>query len=201
MSDTPSSIGTITRLLREIANKDQKVIQDVFNFYFARLARRAKSLLSSMGGVRIADEEDLAMLVMTAFLTDATEGELGELRSRHDVWRMLTKRIRLRAINMVRDEKRKKKGEVGESAFLSPDGDFQQNGIAQQSGRNIEDLRLLHGELVDMLSDPIEKKIAGFLLEGKEIIEIAEQLKRSPATVYRKLRGIKETWEGSQFDQ
>lgn len=196
MSDPLSHSGTITRLLRQLPNKDEQVVQDVFNFYFATLAKRAKSLLSSMGGVRTADEEDLAMLVITAFLADATSGELGELQSRHDVWRMLSKRVRLRAINMVRDERRKKKDEVGESVFLDPDGEFGQNGITQQAGRNIEDLTFFHNELVEILDDPVKREIAKLLLEGREVIEIAEHLGRSPSTIYLKLRGIKETWEG-----
>jgi DNA-binding CsgD family transcriptional regulator len=195
MTDSLSHSGSITKLLRQLPSKDEQVVQDVFNFYFSGLVRRAKSLLTSMGGVKTADEEDLAILVITAFLSDATEGELGDLRSRHDVWRMLSKRIRLRAINMVRDERRSKKNEVGESVFIAPNGALAQDGIAQHPGRNIEDLRLFHSELVDMLSDPVEREIAALLLEGKEVIEIVEQLGKSPATVYRKLRGIRESWD------
>ena len=60
------------------------------------------------GGIIASDEEDLAMLVMTAFLKDATEGELGGMRSSDDVYRMLSQRDRLRAINMVCEERRNK---------------------------------------------------------------------------------------------
>jgi uncharacterized protein YerC len=196
MSDSSSPTGTITRLLRQLPNQDEQVLQDIFNFYFAGLALRAKSILKGLGGVRIMDEEDLAILVMTAFLKDATAGELVGLRSRHDVWRMLSKRIRLRAINMVRNEKRKKKNEVGESAFRGRDGAWEVNGIHQQAGRSIEDLSLYHDELIKALHDPIERMIAILLLEGKDVPAISEELGRSPATIYRKLRGMRETWEG-----
>jgi DNA-directed RNA polymerase specialized sigma24 family protein len=195
MTDTSSFTGTITNLLRQLPSRDDQAIQAVFNFYFQNLAQRAKRLLNEMGGVRITDEEDLAMLVMTAFLKDATEGELGQLRSRHDVWKMLSKRVRQRAINMVRDEKRKKKNEVGESIFLSPNDDLQPLGIQHQPGRDIHDLRLFHQELIEALEDPIEKEIGTLLLEGRDVTEIAEATNKSPATVYRKLHRIKEAWE------
>jgi DNA-directed RNA polymerase specialized sigma24 family protein len=188
MSDLSSSTGTITALLRQLPNNDEQVVQDIFNHYFEGLSRRAKRLLRDMGGVIVADEEDLAMLVLTAFLKDATAGELGQLRSRHDVWHMLYKRVRLRAINMVRDEGRLRGNEVGESVFRNADGGIEPNGLNQQAGRNIEELSLFHQELLDALSDPIEKEIGNLLLEGKDVNEIASQLEKSPTTVYRKLR-------------
>jgi len=196
MSDSSSFTGTITRLLRQLPTKDEQVVQEVFNFYFQDLARRAKKLLSDRGGVIASDEEDLAMLVMTAFLKDATEGELGDIRSRHDVWRMLSKRVRLRASNMVRDERRNKGKEVGESIFRNVDGVWDPNGIDQQIGRNIDDLTHFHQDLIEAVTDPTEQQIATLLLEGKDVNDISNQLGKSPATVYRKLKIIKDAWEG-----
>ncbi len=191
-----SFTGTITRLLRQLPSKDEQVVQEVFNFYFQDLARRAKKVLSDRGGVIASDEEDLAMLVMTAFLKDATEGELGDMRSRHDVWRMLSKRVRQRAINMVRDERRNKGKEVGESIFRNADGAWDPTGIDQQPGRNIDDLTQFHHELIEAVNDPIEQQIATLLLEGKDVSDISHQLGKSPATIYRKLKNIKEIWDG-----
>ena len=195
MTDSTSNPGTITNLLQQLQSNDERVVQEVFQFYFYNLAQRAKKLLREMGGVRLSDEEDLAMLVMTAFLKDAAAGELSDLRSRHDVWRMLSKRIRLRAINMVRDEKRKKSLEVGESVFENNHEGQEQRGIQQQPGRNIEDLSSYHNELIETLEDPLERELVSHLLEGKEIAEIAYILGKSPATVYRKLKCIKESWD------
>jgi hypothetical protein len=196
MSDSSSLTGTITRLLRQLPTKDEQVVQEVFNFYFKKLAHRAKNVLSDRGGVIASDEEDLAMLVMTSFLKDATEGELGEIRSRHDVWRMLSKRVRLRASNMVRDERRSKGKEVGESIFRNANGGFDPTGIDQQLGRNIDDLTQYHQELIEAVTDPTEQQIATLLLDGKDVNDISDQLGKSPATIYRKLKNIKDAWEG-----
>lgn len=196
MSDSSSFTGTITRLLRQLPTNDEQVVQEVFNFYFQNLARRAKKVLSDRGGVIASDEEDLAMLVMTAFLKDATEGELGDMRSRHDVWRMLSKRVRLRASNMVRDERRNNGKEVGESIFQNADGAWDPTGLDQQIGRNIDDLTHFHQDLIEAVTDPTEQQIATLLLEGKDVNDISNQLGKSPATVYRKLKIIKDAWEG-----
>jgi len=200
MSDLSSHSGTVTQLLRRLPSKNEQVIHDVFVFYFQKLARRAKKVLKDCGGVIAADEEDLAMSVITAFLTDATAGEFRELRSRHDVWRMLSKRVSLRAINLVRDERRKKRKEVGESIFRNKDGGWDPTGIDQQVGRNLDDLTRFHAELIEAMSDPIEQQIAKLLLDGKNVVEIAEQLGKARATVYRKLRNIQNTWHGLNRD-
>jgi DNA-binding NarL/FixJ family response regulator len=195
MSDSSSLTGTITRLLRQLPTKDEQVVQEVFKFYFHNLARRAKKVLSDRGGVIASDEEDLAMIVMTSFLKDATAGELGEIRSRHDVWRMLSKRVAQRASNMVRDERRSKGKEVGESIFRNANGGFNPTGIDQQPGRNIDDLTQYHQELIEAVADPTEQQIATLLLDGKDVNHISDQLGKSPATIYRKLKNIKDAWE------
>jgi len=115
MTDSESMTGSITLLLRKVETGDQKVLQDLFDYYFRGLAARAKKLIDIHGGARVSDEEDLVMMVMTAFLNDLTAGELQGIRDRHDVWRLLYRRIQLRSINLVRDERRSKKQEVGES--------------------------------------------------------------------------------------
>ncbi|MFN9915640.1 MAG: ECF-type sigma factor, partial [Pirellulaceae bacterium] len=133
-------------------------------------------------------------LVLTAFLQDAPAGELGELRSRHDVWRMLAKRTRLRAINLVRDEKRLRRGQVGESVFRDAQGVCDPLGIQHQPDNASHDVDALHQELLTLLSDPLEHRIATLLLDGKEIPQIAELTEKSTATIYRKISRIKECW-------
>jgi DNA-directed RNA polymerase specialized sigma24 family protein len=194
MDRSDLSSGTVTKLLKELHTGNELVVQQIFNFYFQRLANRARTLLKDMGGVRISNEEDLASLVMTAFLQDATAGEIGDLRSRHDVWRMLSKRIKLRAINMVRDERRLKRAEVGESAFRNVDGAPDPQGIQQQSDRGSDELIALHRELLEELQDDVEVQIVKALLEGDSVQEIAESVGKSTITIYRKLKKIKNRW-------
>jgi hypothetical protein len=194
MTPGESLTGTVTKLLKELHTGDELVVKQVFDFYFQQLAGRAKILLQRKG-VRVKDEEGLASLVMEAFLRDATAGEIGELRSRHDVWRMLAKRIDQRASNIKRYENQKKrKGEVGESVFRAIDGGWDPLGLQQQVDRSTE-IEALHRELIESLNDELHKQIVHFLLNGDSVKEIAEKTGKSPQTIYRKMTAIISSWK------
>jgi DNA-directed RNA polymerase specialized sigma24 family protein len=186
--------GSITLLLRKVETGEQKVLQDLFDYYFRGLAARARKLIEIHGGARVSDEEDLVMMVMNAFLNDLTSGELQGIRSRHDVWRLLFRRIQLRSINLVRDERRMKKKEVGESHLEVVPGTDAWRGMQTQTGRNIEDLARYQDELIELLKQPTEKEIAQLLFEGREVPEISLLLGKSPATIYRKIDRIRNRW-------
>jgi hypothetical protein len=186
--------GTVTKLLKELQTGDELIVQQIFDYYFQRLVNRAKSI-SKRKGFRLKDEEDLASVVVTAFLQDATAGEIGELRSRHDVWRMLSKRIKLRTWTEERDAAKRRKKEVGESAFRDFEGALDPQGIQQQPDRRINEIDALHRELLDELRDnKLETQIVEALLNGDTVQEIAESLGKSPNTIYLKLKRIKSRW-------
>jgi DNA-directed RNA polymerase specialized sigma24 family protein len=194
MTDSESMTGSITLLLRKVETGDQKVLQDLFDYYFRGLAARAKKLIDIHGGARVSDEEDLVMMVMTAFLNDLTAGELQGIRDRHDVWRLLHRRIQLRSINLVRDERRSKKKEVGESHLEGASGSDAPFAMQMQPGRNIECLLEYQDELIEQLKQPVETRIAQLLFEGRDVSEISQLLGKSPATIYRKIDRIRSRW-------
>jgi DNA-directed RNA polymerase specialized sigma24 family protein len=194
MTDSESMTGSITLLLRKVETGDQKVLQDLFDYYFRGLAARAKKLIDIHGGARVSDEEDLVMMVMTAFLNDLTAGELQGIRDRHDVWRLLHRRIQLRSINLVRDERRSKKKEVGESHLEGASGSDAPFAMQMQPGKNIECLLEYQDELIEQLKQPVETQIAQLLFEGRDVSEISQLLGKSPATIYRKIDRIRSRW-------
>jgi DNA-directed RNA polymerase specialized sigma24 family protein len=194
VTDSESMTGSITLLLRQVETGDQKVLQDLFDYYFRGLAARGRKLIEIHGGARVSDEEDLVVIVMNAFLTDLAAGELQGIRNRHDVWRLLYRRIQLRSINLVRDERRSKKKEVGESHLEGASGSDAPMAMQMQPGRNIEYLERYQEELIEKLKQPAEKEIAQLLFEGKEIPEISQLLGKSPATIYRKIDRIRSRW-------
>lgn len=174
-------------------------MQQVFDVYFSRLTGLGRKLLNS-GQRRVADEEDLAVQVLASFLTEAAAGELPPLHSRHDVWRLLSKRLRQRSSNQRRDQSRQKRGAdrvLGESVFRSPDGLWNTSGINQLPDNKLESLAQLHADLVDCLNDETLRQLALLLLQGFTIDEISEKLKKSRATIYRKMSLIKDAWANS----
>lgn len=195
-SDSSSDAGSVTMLLKQLPHGSPDVLQDLFKIYFVRLSALGRKLLPEKFQ-RVRDGEDLAAEVLAAFFDSATMGRLPEFKSRHDVWRMLARRLQQRAGNELRRQTTQKEnsGTVrGESVFREQFGDLHAAGFNQISDHRLQALNDMHGELLERLTDPLLHQIARMLLEGHTIDEIAAQSGRSRATVYRKLDLIREHW-------
>ncbi len=195
-SDFSSVAGSVTMLLKQLSQGSPDVLQDIFKIYFLRLAALGRRLLPNKFQ-RASDGEDLAAEVLAAFFDSAITGRLPELKSRHDVWRMLARRLQQRAGNELRRQTAQKEnsGNVrGESVFHEQFGDPHAAGLSQISDHRLQALTEMHAELLERLKDPLLQQIARMLLEGYTIDDIAAQSGRSRATVYRKLDLIREYW-------
>jgi len=147
------------------------------------------------------DGEDLAQSVLAAFFASLEAGfrdKTGKpiaIRSRHDVWRMLAKRLRLRASNARRDLNSDRRG----GGRIIADGDSQiSNGLLAVHDPAMENfaerVAILHEQMVNCFSRNGLRQIAELLLQGVRPDDIAVELQLSPATVYRKLRLIEQHW-------
>ncbi len=196
-----STAGSITMLLQQVRSGERDAVQPLFEHYFSRLTALAHSCLPNRFQ-RITDGEDLAVEVLTAFFEAAGSGSLPELHSREDLWRVLAKRLRQRAANLIRNQSTQKEGEGrvrGESVFLMTPGETAEGGLQAVSDPRMDALLLeLHSELIEQLNDALLREIAGLLLEGHSVDEIAGLLNRSRATIYRKLDLIREAWLSSR---
>lgn len=189
--------GSITLLISELNTGKADALQKVFDFYHQRLSVLARKKLGAKYG-RVVDGEDLAIEVLTKLFADMQEDKILNIQSRHDLWRMLAKRIDQIASNQRRDQSRKKRGGgrvVGESIFRTPQGAFDQVGINNEPEAICSIIQEMHYELLDTLSNPLHLKIMKSLLVGETVDSIAVNIKRSRATVYRKLGEIRTIWE------
>lgn len=203
LNDTPSSAlpeaiaGSVTILLQQIRRGEQDAVQPLFELYFGRLAALGRALLPERFQ-RMADGEDLALEVLTAFFAAAGSGLLPELKTRSDIWRMLARRLQQRAANEIRRQTSQKAGEGrvrGESVFIPAGGTAESGGLDEAADHRMDALlQELHRDLVERLEDPLLQNIAILLLEGHSVDEIAATLNRSRATVYRKLDLIRAEW-------
>lgn len=196
--ETPAAIaGSVTILLQQIRCGEQDAIQPLFELYFGRLAALGRSLLPERFQ-RVADGEDLALEVLTAFFAAAGSGTLPELQTRGDVWRMLARRLQQRAANEIRRHSTQKAGDGlvrGESVFIAAPGNNQLGGLDQARDHRMDALlHELNRDLVERLDDALLQDIARLLLEGHSVDDIAAKLDRSRATVYRKLDLIRAAW-------
>src|SRR5439155_24487404 len=154
---------------------------------------------------RAADEEDVALSAFASFCRAAEAGRFPRLADRHDLWRLLVTVTERKAYNLVRDERRQKRGGggvLGEVGLLRPD-DSSPAGLDQFAGREptpefaaemAEECRLLLGRLdsADL------QAVAVWKMEGDTVPQIAARLGCALSTVERRLRLIRQIWESEE---
>lgn len=194
--------GEVTSWLGLLQAGDTSAAQALWDRYFPQLVRLARSRL---GGIpcRIADEEDVALSAFASFVRGAEAGRFPQLADRTDLWNLLVV-IAARKVAALKAHQlrlRRGGGKVrGDSAFLGSAGaEEQRQGIENVIGASptpdfaaqvAEEFQLLLAGLEETL-----RSVAVWKLEGYTNEEIAGKLDCSVATVERKLRLIRNTWE------
>ena len=198
MSDvTPiaSAVGSVTLLLEQLQNGDPAAAQALWESYFTRLVALARARLwAAPRGM--ADEEDVALSAFHSLVVGAAAGRFPRLGNRDDLWQVLFFLTTRKAIGLVRHEtcERRGGGRVGS--------------LTEESGSDAPDLAALTptpalvaevtdqcGRLLGLLRGGDLRHVAIWKMEGYTNVEIAGKLKRSVATVERKLTTIRAIWE------
>lgn len=195
--------GQITQWIARLQSGDDAVVADIFRVYFQRLSRLGARYLPDRFQ-RVMDGEDLAAEVLQQFLQRASEGGLPPLQSRHDVWRLLCVRLKQRASNEIRRRTtlRENQGRVrGESLFDLGNGEVSDGLAGTPDDDDTALLAELHGGLMETLKqEPILQQTAELLLQGEPPDEAAVTMNCSRATVYRRLRRIRDLWAASESE-
>jgi RNA polymerase sigma factor (sigma-70 family) len=191
--------ASITDLLPALMNGDSEAVQAVWNEFFANLCRVAQRRLAS-GRPRGADEEDIALSALACVCRNMQRGHYREVSNRDDLWRLLVAVTQRKALTLLRNEARQKRG----SGKVSGESVFQGLGSSEALGINAVASPVPSPEFVASMSETIEKmfaaldeqerQVAVLKLDGHRNEEIAEKLNRSLATVERKLKLIRSTW-------
>jgi DNA-directed RNA polymerase specialized sigma24 family protein len=180
---------------------DPAAAQRLWELYFHRLVGLARAKLQGQPR-RAADEEDVALSAFASFCRAAEAGRFPRLADRDDLWRLLVTVTERKAFNLVRDERRQKRGGgavQGESALFRRD-DSAARGLDVRAGREptpefaaqvAEQCR----RLLDRLPDAEMRAIALWKMEGDTSPEIAARLGCALSTVERRLRLIRRLWE------
>jgi DNA-directed RNA polymerase specialized sigma24 family protein len=198
------SAESVSQWLRLLQSGDPAAAQPLWERYFHRLAGLARTKLE--GRPRLgADEEDVALSAFASFCRGAEAGRFPQLADRDDLWRLLFTLTERKAQNLVRDERRQKRGGgavLGESALVRA-GDSSPAGLEQVSGREptpefaaevAEECR----HLLDRLDDAELRAIAVWKMEGDSTPQIAARLGCALSTVERRLRLIRQIWESEE---
>jgi RNA polymerase sigma factor (sigma-70 family) len=189
--------------MRLLPSGDPAAAQQLWERYFQDLVRLARRHLGGMLR-RAADEEDVALSAFDSFCRGAAGGRFPQLQDRDDLWQVLMVVTTRKAIDLVHQERRQKRGGgkvLDEAAYRgSPGSPTEAQDLGQIIGREpspafaaevAEELeRLLAG-----LRDAQLRAIALLKLEGYTNEEIGAQLGCALSTVQRRLRLIRDAWE------
>jgi DNA-directed RNA polymerase specialized sigma24 family protein len=192
---------SVSRWLQLLQQGDAAAAQALWQRYFHRLVGLAHVKLQGRPR-RAADEEDVALSAFASFCRAAQAGRFPNLNDRDDLWRLLVTLTERRALNLVRDENRLKRGGGavhGESALPSPD-DSTLGGLDQIAGREptpefAAQVAEECDRLLNLLDDAELRAIAVWKMEGDTAPDIAGRLGCALSTVERRLRLIRHIWE------
>lgn len=197
------SEGSITRWLEQLKAGNPEAAQPLWQRYFARLVALARKKLAGRAR-RADDEEDVALSAFATFCHAAERGQFPRLDDRDDLWWWLVRLTERKASDLVRHERRRKRGGGkvrGESALTGPASTAaEEGGLAQVPGREPtpEFAALIADQcrhLLERLDDDLQRSVALLKLEGYTVPEIADRLGRPLRTVERKLGMVRKIWE------
>jgi DNA-directed RNA polymerase specialized sigma24 family protein len=192
---SPSS--SITRCIGLLKDGDRAAAEWLWGAYMRRLVGLARAKLGGTSR-RAADEEDVALSAFDSFYRRAEAGQFARLSDRDDLWQILVLLTERKAVDLIRREGRKSRGE-GRVVSLSADG-VAADAVADRgptpefAARVADEFR----HRLESLGDDSLRRVAVAKMEGYTNREIAERLGCIEQTVERKLRSIRRIWTGGE---
>jgi RNA polymerase sigma factor (sigma-70 family) len=196
---TSDAAGSVTRWVGELKAGDPEATRQLWGRYFAELVRLARARLRDAPRAA-ADEEDAALSAFDSLCRGAEQGRFPRLDDRADLWRVLVTITARKAADLVRSERRLKRGggHVRAEADLAAAA-LEAGGLAQAPAHqpSPELAAMVADEcrrLLDVLPDASLRQVAQLRLEGYTDQEIAAELGCGLSTVERRLRTIRAVW-------
>ena len=197
--------GSITHRIDALRAGDPAAVQLLWERYFDRLVRLARTRLRATGRASaVADEEDAVLSAFDSFCDGAVRGRFPQLTDRDDLWRLLVVITSRKVQAMDRREGRRKRGggRVRHESDIHRAGETEAAGLDHLVGveptpefaaQAAEECR----RLLDALGDESLRQVALARLEGYTNDEIADRLGCARRTVARRLDLIRKTWLSS----
>ena len=199
-AESMDSDHSVSHWLKLLQGGDPAAAQPLWDRYFHRLVGLARTKLHGKKG-RAADEEDVALSAFATFYRAAEAGRFPKLNDRDDLWRLLVTLTERKALNLVRDENRQKRGggAVRREADLPAASDSARGFLdAVASPEPTPDFAAQIAEefriLLERLDDSELRTIAVWRMEGLTSEEIAGNLGCALSTIERRLRLIRRIW-------
>src|SRR4051812_3625663 len=166
MSLSTSPESSITRCLDMLKQGDRAAADRLWGAYIRRLVGLARAKMRAAPR-RAADEEDVALSAFDSFCRRAERGQFARLADRDDLWQVLVVLTERKAIDLIRREGRKSRGE-GRVASLSDESGPADGGVIDPyptpefAAQAAEEFRRLLG----VLGDDTLRQVAVWKMEG-----------------------------------
>jgi DNA-directed RNA polymerase specialized sigma24 family protein len=187
--------GSVTQLILDMRNGSDAAAEDLWMRFQRRLTALAGAKLQRQGGIH--DPDDIAIDAFYSFLTRHRDGKFHTMNSRDEAWKLLAVIVIRKAINAIKHSKRKRRFTDVECGDL-------ENAIVANTVHHSQDCSIRRQEvameetfeqLLSMLKDQQLRDIATLKLRGISNTDIAIELSCSVATIERRLRLIRLSWE------
>jgi DNA-directed RNA polymerase specialized sigma24 family protein len=193
-----SSEGSVTRVLGQIQAGDRAAVEQLWQRYFHRLVKLARTRLPGVVR-RVVDGEDVALSVIESFCRHAEAGRFPEVRDRDSLWRLLVVLTARKAAHQVRDETCQKRGGGAVVSLPAVGSDEEDTLLGEALSREpTPELAALMVEqcqrLLDALPNEELRQVAVLKMEGYSNAEIAARLDVVDRTVKRHLNNIRSRW-------
>jgi DNA-directed RNA polymerase specialized sigma24 family protein len=195
MSDT---VGSITRLVPGLRNRDQFAIEWIWRRYVHRIHSAARPMIVGLAP-GAGDEEDVAQSAFHAFCEAAAGDRLPPIASRNELWRLLLTFTHRKAVDRVRRELRIRRG-GGAVAVNHADAVNRACDSALPLIQFVE-VQEAFDDLLQRLAatgDTNLVEIARLRLEGLGNQEIADRFGCAVRTIQRKLHVLERLWTEHQ---
>jgi DNA-directed RNA polymerase specialized sigma24 family protein len=192
-----STANSITWCIDLLKRGDRDAAERIWCEYVQRLVGLARL---KIGGAarRAADEEDVALSAFDSFCRRAEQGQFPRLDDRDDLWQLLVVLTERKAVDLMRREGRKIRGE-GKVMSLSDEAAPAAD-VLVDPGPSPEFAAQAAEEfcrLLAVLQDDSLRNVALWKMEGYTNKQIAGRLGCIEQTVERKLRSIRQIWTGA----
>jgi RNA polymerase sigma factor (sigma-70 family) len=196
-----SSAGSVTTWISQLQAGDRQAAQQLWERYFQHLVKLARRKLKG-APTEAADEEDVVLSTLDSFCRGAKGGRYPQLHDRDDLWQLLVVITERKAIDLVRHERRLKRGGgkvLLQGEMAGTDSSDQQAMARIESLEPSPEFAAQVAEecrrLLDCLEDPELEAVALWKMEGFTNDEIAAQLGCVRRTVDRRLALIRRIWQ------
>jgi DNA-directed RNA polymerase specialized sigma24 family protein len=196
-----SSEGSVSHWIEQLKAGDRAGVEKICESYFQKLVVLARKRLKGTPR-RASDEEDIALSALDSLVRRAERGQFAQLLDRNDLWQLLIVITVRKVCDLKRAQQREDQAVVSVAPSRpddpSAEGSWGLEQIAAQEPTPELAAQIAEEwqRLLDRLGNDTLRTVAVKKMEGHTNDEIAGLLGVVPRTVERKLRLIRELWEG-----